>query len=248
VIKVLIAHRSPVFRRGLRSLLQETADMQIVDDAGSIEAALMLSKSTHPDVVLLDSMLTAKLPVLTALDLVAHLHKDGIRGLFVFAPPADTVEEILLFQFLKCGAMACELPHLDDACLLEKIRQVASGQSVISSAILTPAKRVPIKPAPDQPETACILSVREIAILKEIIRGLSNKQIAQSLKISDQTVKNHVTSILKKLDVRDRTSAVVTALLLGVISLQDVSGQGEPRKPPAEASLEEHALSLAETL
>ena len=109
MIHVLIVHEHPLFRVGLRSTLAESAEIDIVGETGERELLLELTAATHPDVVLFDGALTSCQPASRAMEMVAHLRTAGARGIIVFAPRAD---EELLFQYMKHGAAAYELPTI----------------------------------------------------------------------------------------------------------------------------------------
>ena len=150
-------------------------------------------------------------------------------GLIVLTASAD---EEQLFQYMKLGAAAYESRGITAACLADRIRQVARREYLISAEAID-RSRAPLPTAlrtspalksgrgeTHEPTSTYSLSGREVEILDYIARGNSNKEIAKSLRISDQTVKNHITSILKKLSVDDRTAAVVHALRHGWITFE----------------------------
>jgi DNA-binding NarL/FixJ family response regulator len=199
--------------------------MCVVGETVEREQLLELVAATRPDIVLFDGALTSCQPMYSASEIVAQVRSAGARGIIVFAPSTD---EECLFRFLMSGAAAYELPTISGDDLVKKIRRVADGEYLITSEVLRSA---PSKPARQEvPVVACKgkkqydhsqVSERETTILKQIVKGRTNKQIALTLGLSDQTVKNHITSILKKFHVHDRTAAVVIALRRELISFDD---------------------------
>jgi DNA-binding NarL/FixJ family response regulator len=247
MVCVLIVHENPLFRVGLCSVLKRHEEMQIVgvvSEVVELEQLLELIAARRPDVVLFDGALTSCQPTHSAAEVVDQMRRVGARGIMVFAPALN--DEECLFRFLVSGAAAYELPTISGNDLMEKIQRIANGEYLISSASLhsAPAKvsaeaflhevpeEVPIAHCKQEaPVSDCRqeqqsydplqMTDREITILKQILKGRSNKQIARTLGKSEQTVKNHITSILKKFQVCDRTAAVVVALRRGLISFDD---------------------------
>jgi DNA-binding NarL/FixJ family response regulator len=240
MIRVLIAHESPLFRAGLCSALERHKDIYIVGQTVEREQLLELTAVTQP-IVLFDGAFTSCQPTFSAVEVVAQVRRAGARGILVFAPSTDEED---LFHFMRSGATAYELPTISGDHLVEKIRRIERGEYLITSEVLRPVsarpswQAVPLAhcehevPVPDrkrgklqdcrQGRPHDRVTAREITILREIMNGGTNKQIARALGVSDQTVKNHIASILKKFHVRDRTAAVVIALRRELISFDDI--------------------------
>lgn len=220
---VLLVHRWPLVRAGLRSRLESEQDMEVVGEASDVGQALAWTQ--HPDVVLLDGDLTGNL-----IERVDQFRRAGVSGILVMTASPD---EETLFRLLQHGASAYERSHISVEDLLAKIRRVAHGECVISGEVLL-AQGVRREPSPrkekgkEQVEIAvpedCPLSRREREVLAQIAAGRRGQQIKEALCISEQTVKNYLTSILKKLAVSDRTAAVALALHHHWIDLEPASG------------------------
>lgn len=245
-IGVLIVHECSLFRVGLRTFLAHQDDCDLLGEATHLEDVLLLAREQRPDIVLLDGGLTCADP----LELVQQLHQVEVQGIMVFASPDG--DEETLFQFLLRGAMAYEDSFLSGEELLAKMDRVAHGECLITGDVLTAqtarrerlarlrreallAASLAEAPLPAQQggkgkSSACeddgLLSSRERAVLEQIARGRTNTQVALALGISPHTVKNHLNEIYRKLQVSDRTSAVVKGLrkqLLAVEGVQSLS-------------------------
>ncbi|NJK79604.1 MAG: response regulator transcription factor [Chloroflexaceae bacterium] len=222
-IRVLIVDDHPLFRQGIRWSLEAMPDMQVVGEAENGQEAIKLSDRNTPDVVLID----VNLPGLNGLEVarVIKRHHPSV-GIIVLSVNEDDEQ---LFQAIKVGAAAYSSKDVHPDELMDTIRKVATGTYLINDHVLSKphvATRILSQfrelAATEDEATALLfapLTSREIEILDCIARGLSNKQIANDLNISSQTVKNHITSILKKLQVDDRTRAVMYAIKQGWIRM-----------------------------
>ena len=225
-IRVIIIEEQPLFRCGIRSTLEHMGECEIIGESTDPIDILELTRTGNPDVVIIDAGLTTT----DSLEVVRQMrHLVPHMAIVVLTPSED---EERLFQAIKVGAAAYYTRNILPEELQETVRKVSRGEYLINDDVLSKpqlASRV-LKSfrelAVEEEETATKdlyspLSSREVEILDYIARGNSNKEIAKSLKISDQTVKNHITSILKKLSVNDRTAAVVHALRHGWIKMHD---------------------------
>jgi len=227
-ISVMIVDDHPLFLQGLRKVLREAEDIVVIGAAQDGEQALLMAQELTPDVVLLD----INLPSMNGMQ-VARLLKADLPSVAIIMLTAYHDENQVLHA-VRAGASAYYPKDVTVDTLLEAIRQVNEGLYVIEENILS------------KPELAewiterfeeigafwegvedmfMPLSGREMEILQLITRGMSNKEVALQLSISHQTVKNHMTSILRKLAVNDRTQAAVYALRKGWIRLQDTDGE-----------------------
>jgi DNA-binding NarL/FixJ family response regulator len=233
-IKVLIIDDHPLFRQGICWSLSVEKDIEVVGQAENGTEAIKLTESLNPQVVLLD----INLPGLNGLEVARVLKRRSPRmGIIVLSIHDDDEQ---LFNAIKAGAAAYASKEIDPAELVRMIRDVASGRYVINDNVMSKphvATRVlnqfrelsNVNPTEDSVAMFAPLTSREIEILDCIARGLSNKEIASQLSISGQTVKNHITSILSKLQVNDRTMAVIHAIQQGWIKLGFDEGQGRAK-------------------
>ncbi len=225
-INVLIVDDHPIMRDGLRRLFEFEEDIAVVGEAGTGELALQMARDLLPNVVLLD----INLPTLNGLQ-VTSLLKSAFRyevGVILLTAHDDK-EQIV--HAMRAGASAYCSKEIEPSALIETIRQVARGNYMIGGIVYNERgitdwlnSQVEALAGPYMVDTGdhfVPLSPREMEILRCVTRGLSNKEIASELGISHQTVKNHMTSILDKLNVEDRTQAAVYALQRGWVRAID---------------------------
>jgi DNA-binding NarL/FixJ family response regulator len=217
VIRVALVDDQTLVRQGIRSLLTLADDVEVVAEAGDGRAALDVIAEHRPDVVLLD----LRMPVLdgigTLRELAGAAHVPAVLVLTTF----DDDEAVL--AALRSGARGYLLKDVTLEGLLEAIRTVASGKRLIQPAVT--ASLLERLVAGDLPGDASVatgprpeeLTSRELDVLRLMAAGWSNREIAGGLHLAEGTVKNHVSSVLLKLGVRDRTRAVLRALDLGLI-------------------------------
>jgi DNA-binding NarL/FixJ family response regulator len=221
----MIVDDHPIIREGLRKLLEMESDIVVIAETGTGEQALDLAREKQPDVVLLD----INLPRMNGLQVASLLKADRTRTAVVLLTAYDDEEQIL--HAMRSGASAYCPKDIETDRLLEVIRQVSRGNFVIGGKVYNERgvqewlnSQVEALSGPyvvDSGEHFVPLSPREMEILRCVTRGLSNKEIAHELGISHQTVKNHMTSILDKLNVEDRTQAAVYALQRGWVRVTE---------------------------
>lgn len=225
-IRVLIVDDHPLFRQGVRFALDAEPDIDVVGEASDGDQALKMATELQPDVVLSD----VNIPGPDGVEIVRHLKSSLPVASVILMTAYDDEEQ--LFDAVRVGAAGYFLKDLGPEQLMESIRRVSQGENLINESVLTKplvASRVlrqfnSLSPDDREVEPLFVpLSNREIEVLDEIAHGNSNKEIARSLGISDQTVKNHITSILRKLAVNDRTQAVVYAIRHGWIKMDEIA-------------------------
>ena len=208
MIRVCLIEDQNLVREGLRALLALIKDIEVVGEAADGEEGLEVIEREKPDVVLLD----LRMPRL-----------DGLGVLKKIRTPALILttfdDDAMLFEAVRAGAKGWLLKDVSLERLTDAIRTVAAGGTCIEPVITERILRA-LDSSPVALESAQLpepLTDREKTILRFLAGGYSNREISELLKISDGTVKNHISSVLSKLGVRDRTRAVLRAIDLGLI-------------------------------
>jgi len=226
-IRIIIIDEQPLFREGIHAALNQMKNCVVVGESINAEGVNELVRSSNPDVALINAGLTSGDP----LEVAQQVLQLAPRTAVILLVPSEDEER--LFQSIKVGVAGYYTRNITPEDLEEAILKVSQGQYLINNDVplprpqpisrdLRPFRELIAEEAVvenEEKDQSSPLSSREIEILDYIARGNSNKEIAKSLKISDQTVKNHITSILKKLSVNDRTAAVVFALRRGWIKM-----------------------------
>jgi DNA-binding NarL/FixJ family response regulator len=215
LIRVLIADDQALVRSGFRMILEARADLEVVGEAENGETAIELARELEPDVVLMD----VRMPVLDGVEATRRLLEAGSEARVIILTTFDLDEYV--FEALRAGASGFLLKDVQPAQLVEAIRVVASGEALLAPSItrrlldrfaasLDASLRTP-------PPELDSLTPRELEILRLIAGGLTNAEIASELFVSETTVKTHVSSVLHKLNLRDRVQAVVLAYEAGLV-------------------------------
>jgi DNA-binding NarL/FixJ family response regulator len=222
--KILLVDDHALFRVGMRNILEREPDFDIVGEAEDSRTAVDQALQTSPDIILMDLSLPAPGGIETTQRIKRELPSTGI---IVLAVEED---EEALFDGIKAGAAAFILKDVGPDDLVTIIRRVGQGEYLINdkvfskpavaSRVLKEFRELAVYGQEAQPIFAP-LSPREVEILDNIAQGMTNKQVAYALSISEQTVKNHMSSILRKLAVNDRTQAVVYAMRQGWIKMPE---------------------------
>ncbi|HEU0113823.1 MAG TPA: response regulator transcription factor [Thermomicrobiales bacterium] len=219
-IRLLIVEREPLFRRGVIAAVERMPGLEVVGEVGTASEGIRLARALQPDIALIGAALPDA-PGLGAVDGFARRLPD----LRIIAVGESDWDDDLLAA-LQAGAAAYLAKNVAEARLRETIERVAAGEQVIEQqALARPSvaaralERLRAGAAPAARFRRTPLTRRELQVLQGISAGRTNAEIGAELGISAQTVKNHVTAILRKLGVSDRTQAVVLGLRQGWITL-----------------------------
>lgn len=223
-IGIMIVEDHPLYREGLRRVLEQEADLKVVAQANDGEQAVRLAEQVQPDVILMDINLPRLNGLQATRQIVANREESRVIVLTAYH------DDEQLFHALKAGAAAYYPKDVDLKTLISAIRAVNEGNYVIGDMVLAKPQvaawllkqfeeLATFQESSDEMFTP--LTQREMDILHLIVRGASNKEIGRTLGISSQTVKNHISTILRKLAVNDRTQAAVLALRRGWVRLTD---------------------------
>lgn len=215
-IRILLVDDQALFREGLRTLLSVYDDLEIIGEANNGQEAIDFVTQDQPDVILMD----LRMPVLDGVAATRQICADFPNCRIIVLTTFDDDEHI--FDGLRAGAVGYLLKDVPSGKLVEAIRATAAGQSFLQPSIAAKVvaeftRIADVPPADPQASLVEPLSSRELEILELIATGASNKEIASKLYITEGTVKNHVTNILGKLGVRDRTQAAIKAKDMGII-------------------------------
>jgi len=214
-LRVLIADDHKLFREGLRRVLELDGGFLVVGEAATGEQALGLLARVKCDLVLMD----INMPELNGVDATKRIRAEYPDVAVLVLSIHDDREYLL--EVLKAGAAGYLLKDVEPADLMEAMRTVARGGSIVAPG-LTGKLVQEINRLSSQPPgtSAPVLTAREAEILGMMARGMNNAAIAQAAFISEQTVKNHISSIMRKLEVNDRTQAVIEGVKQGLTKIQ----------------------------
>jgi two-component system response regulator DegU len=220
-IRVLIADQQPLFRQGIHSTLSQIADIEICNEVGSSSEVISATSTLYPDVILLDIGLSDGNGTNLAKTLKQLLPSTAV----ILLSPQPNDDE--LFQAIKSRVAGYLKRDVSLNELVATIRRAAAGEHPINDTFLSQPKVAHqvleqfqnFSWGKGAEPFVSPLTPRETEILTYMAKGYFNKQIAIELSISEQTIKNHITSILRKLDANARTQAVITAIKRGLISL-----------------------------
>jgi len=209
-VRLLIVDDHPLFRRGLYDVLAMEDGLEVVAEAAQGRAALEVMRRLQPDVALVD----VNLPDLNGHEIVRAARREKMPTRIVLLTAYD--DSVQQRQALAEGAAAYVSKEVPPGWLTTVVRHVAAGRYVLNREVMSETERIRWL---EDHATDTPLSPREMEVLRLLTQGMSNRSIAQTLNISEQTVKNHVTAILRKLNLNDRTQAAVYALQRGWVRL-----------------------------
>jgi DNA-binding NarL/FixJ family response regulator len=220
-IRVLLADDHTLFREGVASLLERTADVQLVGEAATGEEAVRLAGELLPDLVLMDLQMPGIGGIEATRAIVRHNPHIGVIVLTMFE------DDESVFAALKAGARGYVLKDSDRGTLLRAIRAVARGEALLGASVahrvlehFPPLQPVSIGSRLGQSVASSLfdeLTPREVEVLRLIAQGLRNREIAERLVISEKTVGNHISNIFSKLQVNDRSQAILLAIRGGLV-------------------------------
>ncbi|MER5323957.1 response regulator transcription factor [Streptosporangium roseum] len=211
MIRVLIADDHPVVRQGLRTFLGLQDDLDVVGEAADGAEAVALVESLAPDVLLLD----LKMPVLDGLGTLVRLAEHGLSPRVLVLTSVGDREDVA--PAMRAGASGFLYKDVDPAALVQAIRAVHGGQVLLAPEAAEAMLSVPaLAPAPAAGRYVAPLTDRELEVLTLIASGRSNREIARELAVAEKTVKTHVSNVLMKLGVQDRTQAALYAVRNGL--------------------------------
>ncbi|MDE1188457.1 MAG: response regulator [Pantoea sp.] len=197
-LTIMIVDDHPLMRRGIRQLLALEPKLQVVAEANNGTEALAEARRLAPDVILLDLNMKG----MSGLDTLKALRNEDISARILVLTVSDARNDI--YAMVDAGADGYLLKDSEPEQLLQQILRGAQGENVFSEVVVEYLANRPHSSNPFR-----LLTERELDVLQEVARGLSNKEIASTLHISEETVKVHIRNMLRKLDVRSRVAATV---------------------------------------
>lgn len=216
-IRVLLADDHDVVRKGLHALLETEDKIEIVGEAVDGVEAVLKARSLRPDVILLDLQMPRK----NGIEVIGEIKQENPDARILVLTSFSDDEKV--FAAIKAGALGYLLKETSEAELLQAVQDVYLGESSLHPAIarklIRELNRPSTLPQSDEP-----LTEREVEVLVNVAQGLSNQDIADLLVISERTVRTHVSNILSKLQLANRTQAALYALKEGLTTLDNAGG------------------------
>lgn len=216
-IRVLLADDHDVVRKGLHALLETEDKIEIVGEAVDGVEAVLKARALRPDVILLDLQMPRK----NGIEVIGEIKQENPDARILVLTSFSDDEKV--FAAIKAGALGYLLKETSEAELLQAVQDVYLGESSLHPAIarklIRELNRPSTLPQSDEP-----LTEREVEVLVNVAQGLSNQDIADLLVISERTVRTHVSNILSKLQLANRTQAALYALKEGLTTLDNASG------------------------
>lgn len=211
-IRILIADDHAIVREGLRSLLATEPGLELVGEASDGLQAVGKVRDLRPDVILIDMLM----PRMDGLEAIVEIRKDWPEAKIIVLTSFSDDENV--FSAIRNGALGYMLKESSPQDLLQAIHRVARGEGFLSPTIASKVMREMNQPS-RLPPTKDPLTEREVEILQLVAQGLTNDEIAEKLVVSEKTVRTHVSHILAKLQLANRTQAALYALKEGLASL-----------------------------
>jgi DNA-binding NarL/FixJ family response regulator len=216
--RILIADDHAMLREGMRTLLSQEKDFEIVGEAANGEEAVQLARELKPDIVIMDIVM----PKLNGLEATKQVRQVSPATALLILTAYSDIRYII--GLLEAGAAGYLLKNAPGKDVVKAIRAVRSGESVLDPEVTRKLvqRLASLSKGPEEHETGGQLTARELEILKWAARGLSNKEMSEKLFISLRTVKAHMTNIFNKLGCSSRTDAIIKGLKQGYIDLDDM--------------------------
>jgi DNA-binding NarL/FixJ family response regulator len=212
-IRVLVCDDQALVRSGFRMILEARPDLEVVGEAEDGLQAIELAEQTSPDVVLMD----VRMPDLDGVEATRRIVRSGSPARVIVLTTYDVDEHV--YDAVRAGASGFLLKDVQPTQLVAAIRVVAAGDALLAPSVTRRLLDRFARSLPDRapPDSLSSLTEREIEVLRLLATGLSNAELAERLFVSEATVKTHVSSVLRKLGVRDRVQAVVLAYDAGLV-------------------------------
>jgi len=214
-IRVVVADDQQIVRAGFAALLDTRDDIEVVGTACDGEEAVRVCREQRPDVVLMD----IRMPAMDGIEATRQLGEDGAEAPKVIVLTTFDLDEYV-YDALGAGASGFLLKDVTAETLFDAVRVVAAGEALLDPAVTRRlvSEFARLRPTlPPRPDALEELTPREVEVLRLVAEGMSNGEIAERLVVSDETVKTHVSRVLSKLHLRDRTQAVVVAYESGLV-------------------------------
>jgi NarL family two-component system response regulator LiaR len=225
-IRVLLVDDHAVVRKGMRALIDREAGIEVVGEADDGEQAVSAAERLRPDVILMD----LEMPRVGGVEATQRITASRPETRIVVLTSHAAEEDV--FPALKAGAQGYLLKHSPPEEVLNAIRQAHRGETILHPSVARLVLQELHRPAqPKQTRTTDPLSERELDVLRLLARGMSNQEIADTLVVGEATVRSHVSSILRKLQLASRTQAALYALREGIASLQDADAERSSAEP-----------------
>lgn len=221
-VRVLICDDQALVRGGFRAILDARPEIEVVGEAENGAQAVALAERRHPDVILMD----IRMPVLDGIEATRKLVADGSQARVIVLTTFDLDEYV--HAAIRAGASGFLLKDVTPAKLVEAIGIVAQGDALLAPSVTRRLleRFAATLPVGDQSSDALAeLTAREIEVLRLLAGGLSNAEIAAELVVTEATVKTHISSVLRKLGLRDRVQAVIVAYQTGLVRLGNAPPQ-----------------------
>jgi DNA-binding NarL/FixJ family response regulator len=215
-VRIVVADDHHVVRTGFAALLDTQPDFSVVGTARDGAEAVRLCRELSPDVVLMD----VRMPGMDGIEATRQLDDTGLGGPRILILTTFDLDQYV-YDALRAGASGFLLKDVTAERLFDAVRVIAAGDALLSPGVTRRliSEFTRLRPRPDAPPAAALagLTPRETQVLRLVAAGLSNPEIAAQLVVTEETVKTHVSRMLSKLGLRDRTQAVVTAYETGLV-------------------------------